>query len=95
MSKDSAAPVNTSSRALFFNKEGSSSDLKRAKDRGAISVNSSVDNQIRHTFDEVEIEAFAEHITTLVKGDPDLADVLPITAKNLFDVVSKGVLLRQ
>jgi hypothetical protein len=70
------------------------SSIERKKDRGqSVSVVSAVDKAIKHTFDENETVAFAEHITTLVKGDPDLADILPITPQNLFDAVSKGVLL--
>lgn len=59
----------------------------------SVSVKSAVDTEIKHTFDEFEIIALAEHITTLVKGDPDLQEFLPITQHNLFDVFSKGVLL--
>jgi hypothetical protein len=58
-----------------------------------VQVKSSADSEIRHTFDETEVKAFADHITTLVKGDPDLQSVLPITNDNLFEEVSKGVLL--
>ena len=56
-------------------------------------IKSAVDDEIRHTIDEHEVKAFAEHITTLVKGDPDLEAVLPITLANLFDEISRGVLL--
>ncbi len=56
-------------------------------------IKSAVDDEIRHTVDEHEVKAFAEHITSLVKGDPDLASVLPITSVNLFDEISRGVLL--
>lgn len=56
-------------------------------------VASKAGKEIKHAFEEAEISAFAHHINTLLLRDKDVRHELPITAANLFDVVSKSVLL--
>ena len=57
-----------------------------------ITVKSKTGTEIKHTFDEEEAAAFAKHITSLVQNDADCKSILPVTSKNLFEAVSKGVL---
>ncbi len=96
MSTRERSDSNPHGRLLTLTRGGSLESVKRVQTRekgSSISHQSRVDKQIKHTFDELEVVAFAEHLSTLVKGDPDLEESLPYTKDNLFDAISHGVLL--
>lgn len=58
-----------------------------------VAVHSRIDQGIVHTFSREEAEAFTGHINTLLRGDLDLATILPMKPDQLFDRVSESVLL--
>ncbi|KAL6067230.1 fimbrin [Balamuthia mandrillaris] len=67
-------------------RHGSMSGTELAKATGTVPY---------HSYSQEEKRAFTIHINNLLKDDPDLQDVLPMDpeSKDLFEVVSKGVLL--
>lgn len=46
-----------------------------------------------HSYSQEEVEAFSEHINMILKDDPDVKDMLPLTGEQLFEAVGDGVLL--